>query len=81
MQTLEIIPVVMILTGLIKSFIPSEYVAPIAVLLGLALALATAQDVTSVLNGILAGLGAIGTYNMSKGKEKSEIEVLQGLIK
>lgn len=84
METLEIIPVVMILTGVIKNFLPKEYIALSAVLMGLALSLAFNQDVVAILNGVLGGLGAVGTYSLSKGavsKSESTIEALKDLIK
>jgi len=88
MDTLQIIPLVMILTGAIKSFIPKEYIQLVAILIGLGLAFAFNQDVTAVLTGVLGGVGAVGAYDVSKGFSKAiatdtnaTVKALQELIK
>lgn len=79
METLEIIPLVMLVTGVAKEYIPSKFIPLLAIFIGGGLAVATNQDINVIVNGVLAGVGAIGTYTLAKGKEKSIIETLESL--
>lgn len=74
-NTLQIIPLVMIVVGIVKDYVPAKWLKLIAVFVAVGLAIAFDQDITSVINGVLVGVGAIGTYELSKGSKPQNIPV------
>lgn len=72
METLEIIPLVMVIIGVVKSYVDTKWIPLIAISLGVTLATIYGQDITTILNGVLAGVGAVGTYQVAKGQAPVE---------
>ena len=80
METLQIIPLVMIAVGVVKDFLPKKYISLVAILLGVGFALLLDADVAQITNGVLAGIGSTGAYVAAKGfKSTSTGDVIEAL--
>jgi len=82
-ETVQIIPLVMILVGIIKDVVPKKYLAGLAVIIGVGLAIAFDANLASVVNGVMAGVASIGTYATAKGfknKEEISLEEIENMV-